>query len=200
MAGKPSRDTEAPRLFVAIRLPEDVMDEIAAAFEPWRTVLPMVRWVPRENWHVTMRFLGSMPPSSVPSVRERLAQVAGTTAPFDTRVHGVGAFPSLRRAHVLWAGIDDDVGQLAILATAIQASLSSELGPEGRPFTPHVTVGRSAKDPVALQGGFGTTLLESDRFRVEEIVLMRSHLRRPASAYERIATYPMRKGAEPISG
>lgn len=200
MAGKPSRDPEALRLFVAIPLPEDVMDLIDAALEPWRTVLPMVRWVPRENWHVTMRFLGSMPPSSVPSVRERLARVAGTTAPIGTRVHGVGAFPSLRRAHVLWAGIDDDLGELAILATAIRESLASELGHEDRPFTPHVTVGRSAKHPVALQGGFGTTLLESERFLLEEFVLMRSRLRRPASAYERIETYPMRRGAEPISG
>lgn len=176
------------RLFVAIQIPEVVADEIQAALAPWRAVLPTVRWVPRENWHLTMRFLGSTRPSSVSRVRERLSQIAAATSSFDTRVRGVGAFPSLRRAQVLWAGVDDDQGRLALLASAIGGSLAGELAPEGRPFTPHVTVGRSRE---ALRGDFGTTQLESERFHVEEIVLMRSHLRRPAPAYERIEAYPL---------
>lgn len=178
------------RLFVAIEIPPSVADEIEAALAPWRRALPGVGWVPRENWHLTMRFLGSTDPSAVPLVRERLAQVAEASAPFQTRVRGLGGFPSLRRAHVLWAGIDDDQGRLANLATAIGTALEGEFEPEGRPFAPHVTVGRS-DEKLALRG-FGETSLESDRFGVGELVLMRSHLRRPAPAYERMAVFPLR--------
>jgi len=182
-------------LFVAVQIPRAAADAVQAAIEPWLTVLPRVRWVPRENWHLTMRFLGSTTPSLVPWVRERLARVAEASAPFETSLRGLGGFPSLHRAHVLWAGVDDDRGRLAALAVAINESLASELEPEGRPFTPHVTVGRSDKKPLALQGGFGRTSLESDRFGVKELVLMRSHLRRPAPVYERIEAYPIRDPA-----
>ena len=149
--------------------------------------------MPRENWHLTMRFLGSTDPSSVPWVRERLAQVAEASPPCDTRVRGLGGFPSQRRAHVLWAGIDDDQGRLVSLATAIRETLGLGSAPEGRPFTPHVTVGRS-DEKLALRG-FGETSLESDRFRVGELVLMRSHLRRPAPVYERVAVLPLRSSS-----
>lgn len=192
MASKrPARpEAKLHRLFIAIPIPDEAARAVQAAIEPWQTVLPEVRWVPRENWHVTVWFLGPTDPRLVSWVRERLAQVAVTTAPFDTRISGVGAFGSLHRARVLWVGIDDAEEQMAALAAAIQDSLSSDLAPEGRPFMPHVTVGRS-DPPVALPEPFGATPLESKHFRVEALVLMRSHLRRLAPVYEPIEVYPM---------
>lgn len=192
---RPDEAEAAPhRLFVAVEIPLAVADEIDAVLAPWRPSLPGVRWVPRENLHLTMRFLGSTSPSSVPLVRERLGQVAEASAPFDTCVRGLGAFPSLRRAHVLWAGIDDDQGRLRTLAAAMREAPWNEFPSEARPFAPHVTVGRSDRKPLPRQAGldFGRTVLESARFEVDALVLMRSHLRRPAPVYERVEAFPLR--------
>jgi 2'-5' RNA ligase len=196
-----SRPTESgatlPRLFVAIEIPHPIADDIEGALAPWRAALPGVRWVPRENWHLTMRFLGSTGASSIPWVRARLAGVAEARAPFDTAVRGLGGFPSLRRVHVLWAGIDDDQGRLRALTTAIGEALAGEFPSEARPFTPHVTVGRSDERPLASHLGFdfGQTSLQSARFEVGQLVLMRSHLRRPAPVYERLEAFPLRAPA-----
>ncbi len=186
-------ETQPQRLFVAVEIPLEVADEIDAVLAPWRPALPGVRWVPRENWHLTMRFLGSTGPSSVPWVRERIAQVAEASTPFDTCVRGLGAFPSLRWAHVLWAGIDDDQERLRTLADAMREAPWSEFPSEARPFAPHVTVGRSDNKPLPRQASydFGRTPLESARFEVDALVLMRSHLRRPAPIYERIEAFPL---------
>ena len=185
-----SPEVTSHRLFVAIPIPDEAARAVQTAIEPWQRLLPEVRWVSRANWHVTVRFLGATDPTLMRWIRQRLALVSATTAPFDTRIDGVGAFGSLLAARVLWAGIDDAEERMAALAGATQDSLASELAPASRSFTPHVTVGRSDL-PIVLPQAFGATPLESEHFRVDSLVLMRSHLRRPVPLYERVEVYPM---------
>jgi RNA 2',3'-cyclic 3'-phosphodiesterase len=177
-------------LFVAVPIPEAAADAVEDAFDRWRREFPKARWVPRENLHVTLRFLGSTYPRLVPWVRDRLAEVAAGEPRFETRVRDVGGFPSARRARVVWAGIDDADGALARLAEAVQAELAREFPPESRPFSAHVTVARS-DPPLSLPTTFAATELESPPFVVDALVLMRSHLRRPAPRYEPVATFPL---------
>lgn len=185
-----SPEVKSHRLFVAIPIPDEAARAVQAAIEPWQTLLPEFRWVPRANWHVTVRFIGATDPKLMGWIRERVALASATSAPFDTRIVGVGAFGSLLAARVLWAGVDDAEERMAALAGAIQVSLASELAPPSRSFTPHVTVGCSDL-PVVLPQAFGATPLESERFRVDSLVLMRSHPRRPVPLYERVEVYPM---------
>jgi 2'-5' RNA ligase len=185
---RPSRPEAKPqRLFVAVSPPDPVAAVVEAAIEPWRRAFPKARWVPRANWHVTLQFLGATYPRLVPWVRTRLGEAAAGASPFQTRVSGVGAFPSTRRARVLWVGVDDAEGRFAALVEAIQRSLASEFPPEDRAFTPHLTVARS-DPPLRLPEGFAETTLESEPFTVDTVVLMRSHLRRPAPVYEPLET------------
>ena len=178
------------RLFVAIEIPEEAKDGAWEAVAPWRQRFPRARWVPRENWHVTLKFLGSTWPRLADWVPERVAAVAQEHAAFETRVVGLGAFPSARRARVVWAGVEDPGGYMARLAGALDASLAREFKPEGRPFRPHLTVARS-EPPLTLPDEFGETVLESARFAVDGLALFRSHLQRPAPKYERLATFPL---------
>lgn len=157
---------------------------------PWREVFPRARWVPRPNWHVTLRFIGWTYPRLVPWVRERLAELAARTRPFGTCVRGVGAFPSGRRARVLWAGLDDRDGAMSALADAVSDALAKEFSPERRPFSAHLTVARS-DPPLSLPAEFSDTSLESEPFEVDTLTLMRSHLRRPAPVYEPVEEFPL---------
>ena len=130
------------RLFVAVDVPEGVRDRVQDAVGPWRERLSRARWVPKQNQHVTLKFLGSTWPRLVGWVTETVEAVARRSEPFETRVTGLGAFPSARRARVLWAGLDDPAGGLASLAADLEGALAKEFEPEKRAFTAHLTVAR----------------------------------------------------------
>jgi 2'-5' RNA ligase len=181
------------RLFVAIEVPPEATRAVETAVGPLREAFPQARWVPTENWHVTLKFLGQTWPRLGTWVGEHVAEAAASSAPFDTRFEGVGTFPSPRRARVVWAGLEDRAGRMAEVARALDAGLAKEFRPETRAFTPHLTVARS-DPPLTVPEAFADTAVEPVAFRVDRIVLFRSHLRRPAPVYEPVEVYPLGRG------
>jgi 2'-5' RNA ligase len=182
------------RLFAAVEIPEDIRGALAEAVLPVRERFPKARWVPIQNQHVTVKFLGSTYPRLVEWVTGSISTVAGQHAPFPTRVEGLGAFPSGRRVRVLWAGLDDGDGPLERLAAALDEALAREFAPEKRAFTPHLTVARF--DPPAPLDPMEVAF-ESEPFEIDRIVLFRSHLRRPAPVYEPLGIFPLGSARDP---
>jgi 2'-5' RNA ligase len=176
------------RLFVAVEVPEEVRSALADAVAPIRERFPKARWVPPQNQHVTMKFLGTTYPRLIEWVAETVSGVAREHGPFQTRVEGPGAFPNARRARVLWAGLDDPASAFGRLATDLDERLSKEFKREKRAFTPHLTVARF-DPPVRLEPL--EVAFESEPFEIDRIVLYRSHLRRPAPMYEPLGMYPL---------
>jgi 2'-5' RNA ligase len=176
------------RLFVASEVPEGVRGAVAGAVAPVRERFPKARWVPPQNQHVTLKFLGSTYPRLVDWVTATVGEVASRHAPFTTRVEGLGAFPNARRARVLWAGLENRGSAFERLAADLDEALSKEFKAEKRAFTPHLTVARFEPtvvvdpDEIAFQSG---------PFEVGRIVLFRSHLRRPAPVYEPMVVEPL---------
>jgi 2'-5' RNA ligase len=180
------------RLFVAIEIPESVKDAVEEVFAPWREQFPKARWAPRENWHVTLKFLGRTWPRLTDWVPERVAEAAAEVPPFGARLHGVGSFPSAKRGRALWAAFEDPE-PMGALAAEIEAALADEFPTEKRPFHPHLTVARS-DPPLKLPTPYSATELESDEWEVDHVTLFRSHLRRPAPLYEPLARFPLGAG------
>ena len=180
-------EAKALRLFVAFEIPEEVRRKLADAVEPLRERFPRGRWVPLANQHVTLKFLGATWPRLVGWVEETVRAVAASRAAFEIRVGGLGAFPSERRARVLWAGLEED-GSVGRLAAGLEDALAREFRPEARAFTPHLTLARF-EPAERLTDLPALPALES--FVVERIVLFRSHLRRPAPIYEPIRTFEL---------
>jgi 2'-5' RNA ligase len=183
------------RLFVAVEVPPAAQRAVDEAVAPWREAFPRARWVPPENRHVTLRFLGQTWPRLRGWVGERVAAAAAGGRPFEVALAGLGSFPSATRGRVLWVGLDDPAARMASLAAALDAELAEEFRPETRPFAAHLTVARS-DPPVALPPGFADTAVAPVRFRVDRVVLFRSHLRRPAPRYEPLETFPLGAPAE----
>ncbi|HEY7756558.1 MAG TPA: RNA 2',3'-cyclic phosphodiesterase [Actinomycetota bacterium] len=177
------------RLFVAAEVPEDVLDEVARASAPLRDRHPG-RWVPAANQHVTVKFLGSTWPRLLEPVLRAVGEVATAQTPFESRAAELGAFPSPRRARVLWAGLEDPDGRLAAIAAGLDAALAKDFPPERRAFTAHLTLARF-DPPVDLEDELPAPRIESRPFGVERLVVFRSHLRRPAPVYEAIGTFPL---------
>jgi RNA 2',3'-cyclic 3'-phosphodiesterase len=176
------------RLFVAIEIPEPAKAAVEEAFRPWRDAFPQARWVPRENWHVTVKFLGRTWPRLEAWVPERIEAAAGEVPPFRAALAGLGSFPSRRRGRVLWAGLGDDGGGLEHLARALDEALIDEFPAETRRFHPHLTVARS-EPPLSLPPAFGETALATEPWEIDHVLLFRSHLRRPAPRYEPLASF-----------
>jgi 2'-5' RNA ligase len=179
------------RLFVAIEIPEPAKTLVDDAFRPWREEFPQARWVPRENWHVTMKFLGRTWPRLTEWVPERVEAAAGEVRPFRVALAGLGSFPSRRKGRVLWAGLEDEGAGSTQLASVLDENLQDEFPPEKRPFHPHLTVARS-DPPLSLPPEFSETVLRTEAWEVDHLVLFRSHLRRPAPRYEPLASFALR--------
>jgi 2'-5' RNA ligase len=177
------------RLFVAVAVPADVASSIEEAIGPWKAAVPAARWARPERRHLTLRFLGPTDPGRITWVEDRLARVAERCPPFVVRVRGLGAFPSLRTARVLWVGVDDEAGSLGALADAVRDGIAAEDPPDRRPFSPHVTVAR-CDPPISVPEPDAAAALVVGTLPVGEILLVRSHLG-AAPRYETLARFPL---------
>jgi 2'-5' RNA ligase len=184
------------RLFVALEPPEPVRRRLAALADELRRAAGRaageVRWVPAENVHLTLQFLGAVPEERVAAVEAALRDAAATAGrPLSLAVHGAGGFPNARRPRVVWAGLEGDVAPLAALVAELGRRLA-KLGfpPEERPFAPHLTLGR-ARDGRGAPGLGGALAAaagaDGTPWRVTELVLVESHLSPKGPRYEVIA-------------
>jgi RNA 2',3'-cyclic 3'-phosphodiesterase len=181
------------RLFVAVDVPDDVKAGVARVLEPFRDRIPGARWTRREGWHVTLKFLGATWPRMVDPVKEAVGMAAGRSAPFETAVTVIGAFPSARRARVLWAGLSDEGGRFQEIVKLLDDLLVEDFNPEERVYTPHLTVAR-LQTPRALDE-FVPDLpglpVASRPFDVGGLVLYQSHPSRQGATYEPLLEAPL---------
>jgi len=100
-----------------------------------------LKLVEPRNIHVTLRFLGDIPPKMIDSLLESMKKVPFSA--FDCEVKGVGVFPDLRYARVVWAGIRKGADQLKNVFEQLEPSLR-QLGFRADPkgFSPHLTLAR----------------------------------------------------------
>lgn len=184
------------RLFVAMDLPAGVKDELARAIGVLRPAVPAARWVPRENLHLTLKFVGEVPDERLSAISAAVAEVAGGFVDFSTHLEGIGSFPSPRRARVLWVGLADPAGGIAALAVGLDEAFAPlGVAREARPFTPHLTLARF-RTPTLLAAQ-PEVPLDPTPFAVERLTLFRSRLGRPAPRYESLATFPFRREPSP---
>lgn len=133
------------RLFIAIELPKTVHNSIRSALLALQKASPRnaIRWVPPENLHLTLKFLGDTPQHDLLRVQGHLRQALEGFTSFDIEVSGAGSFPDGRKPRIIWLGLKDTTGQLASLQDKVEAAmLSIGYTAEARPFKAHLTVGR----------------------------------------------------------
>jgi RNA 2',3'-cyclic 3'-phosphodiesterase len=145
-AMSPSSSTQTTqttvRLFVAINLPDEVRQQLYDAAAPLRASAPHVSWVPASKLHLTVKFLGDQPAQMVDATESALRAIAARHRPFDLELGGVGAFPNLKTPNVVWAGVSPEP-RLELLHHDVELAFQQlGCGLEGRPFRPHITLGR----------------------------------------------------------
>jgi 2'-5' RNA ligase len=184
------------RLFVAVDVPESARNRVAEVIAPFRERVPVARWTRPDGWHVTIKFLGSTWPRLVGEVRDAMAEAAATVDPVETSLTQVGVFASVRRARVIWVGLDDPGGALAIVAKDLDERLSDFFVPEKRGLTPHLTLARMnpPRDISEFAPDLVGTPVTTDPFVIDTLVLYRSHLSPAGARYEPIESVALGAG------
>ncbi len=178
------------RLFIALDLPPDIKDRLAALCSG----VPGARWVPPETMHLTLRFVGEVNGHARDDLLEALTTVR--TEPFDLTLEGVGHFETSRQPRALWAGVARNEA-LSRLRDSVEGAVQrAGLAAEGRKFMPHVTLARLKDAPGGRVQAFlaNHSLFRSRSFPVTTFTLFSSFLSKNGAIYRPEAEFPL--GAE----
>jgi len=184
-----SQGPEQIRSFIAIELPEEVLEGLARLRrELERDGHKFVKWVDPGGIHLTLKFLGNIPSKRVTEITEAVEEATRGVSPFNLEISGLGAFPSLKQARVFWVGIGGEVDKLSRLQQNIDSALAAlGFAKEERSFAPHLTLARIRQGASPMERRsfgelIGSTVFEDKyHIKVEAISLMRSQLT-PAGA------------------
>lgn len=187
------------RLFLALNLPEELRHALHAAAGPLREAVPRgIGWARPEALHLTLKFLGDVESQRMEALVPALRDVAGAHVPVRLALRGVGAFPSLARPRVVWLGIEA-TPRLELLQHDLEAACARHgFEVEGRPFRPHITLGRVR--PGATPASLAALAVAAGRCDatadvvVESVDVMESTLLPGGARHELRARLPLREG------
>jgi len=180
-----SQDTM--RVFCALTLDHGAIAATRRIISAARETVKGFRWVPPENWHITLKFLGDVQVTGAAALKAALRKMAGPAIP--VRLSRMGAFPDLRQPRVLWVGVDDTSEEMLRLVGRIEDACE-ELGyeRERRRFRPHLTVARSQR-ATRQSGPQGEDVRHETMLR--QLVLFRSYLSSAGARYEPLVEIPL---------
>ncbi|MBF0337103.1 MAG: RNA 2',3'-cyclic phosphodiesterase [Nitrospirae bacterium] len=183
------------RAFIAINIAEPVQLEIDAAIAPLRQDYRDVKWVRRENLHLTLKFLGDIDQGQVRRVEAALEGVCTLHRSFSIALRSVGGFPTLTRPKVLWIGVENDSAMRG-LHRDIDARLSDAgFAREDKPWAAHLTIGRLRDGGNAIGLMEKLTSLKTQDFGlspVSTIDFMSSELKPGGPIYSVMRKFPLK--------
>lgn len=182
------------RLFAGIEIPAEVIHNLESLLERLRPTAKL-KWSPLGNLHITTRFIGEWPQERLSELQSALAGLTGRE-PISIQVRRLGFFPNPHSPRVFWAGIEASPELAALASETDQALESLGLAPEGRPFSPHLTLAR-IKEPVPLQKLRETIAalpsLDFGGFHADRFNLYQSRVGSAGSVYTKLAEFPLSK-------
>jgi len=183
------------RTFIAFELPADMVQLVAELQRLLEAESLNLRWVRPRNIHLTLKFLGEMPPDRVDAVAVAMQAAACAVPPLALTAAGMGLFPNTRRPRVLWVGLGGQIDGLHQLQARLEAQLAPlGFGPQRRPFKAHLTLARI--NPM-LDHGHVVRAIEKvgqfapKPFQASELVLFQSDLRPQGAIYSPLAGAPL---------
>jgi 2'-5' RNA ligase len=190
------------RAFLAVGLSEDLRTHIAQVQRDLKQRLGReiskgvrISWVQPASIHLTIKFLGDIDEQLVDPMREAIADLLKAHRAIQIPIERLGAFPHPQQPRVLWAGPSEqwergeDAKRLLALHQAVEGGCQSfGFAPEGRPWSPHLTLARikEGERPIGqalAKSGVMDRSISLASLAVESVVLMKSELRPTGSVY-----------------
>lgn len=185
-----SEDKCMPRLFIAIDVPREIKEQLCRL----RVDIPGTRWVPMEQLHLTLAFLGEVDCERTARLMEGLGAVRGQG--FELGLGPTGCFSGRKRPRVLWVGIKPEPLLMALVERVRAECRGCLILLEERLFIPHITLAR-IKEPG---GGYDYFLdyqsnFHPQMFSVREFILFESRLSARGAQHITLGSYPLFKPA-----
>ena len=177
------------RLFVAAPIAARTAAELHGALRALRELHPEVRWLPPEQYHDTLVFLGQTEATDVPRLAGAVERAAVRRQAFVARLSGAGGRDDGPRGGVAWVTVADGRLELAELARIVDEELEAAAYGQRRPL-PHITVARRV-DRALLDDLRRDAARLGIEWRVDRVVLFRSHTGPSGSSYEELAAAPL---------
>ncbi|MBW8011872.1 MAG: RNA 2',3'-cyclic phosphodiesterase [Chloroflexi bacterium] len=186
------------RAFIATELPDEFhekLEHVSRNLQAHLKGLPL-RWVPVENIHLTLKFLGDVSEASLEMVFEILKTHAGSQQPFDISIGGLGVYPNMKHPRVAWVGVEAP-DELEIFQRRIDTE-TARLGyaPDKRTYSAHLTVGRVSRSANSDNIRMISQVLQKEKVgflgvaHISEICLFRSELKPGGAVYTRLFSTP----------
>jgi RNA 2',3'-cyclic 3'-phosphodiesterase len=172
------------RLFAGIPVPEPARSQVAGILTDLQSRNWPVRWVRPEGLHLTLKFFGAVDEVTADSLASALGMASEGIGPIALSCTGLGSFPPGQRARVIWMGLDFP-GTLELLQDAVErACVPAGFPVEGRPFRPHITLGRVKEGEKLPADALKAVHQEGEiPFLAERVILYESRPGRGGSVY-----------------
>jgi len=122
------------RLFIAIDLDNTLKEKIYNIIEKLKTADCSIKWVEKENLHITLKFIGETPEDKIESIKKTILKAIDGIKKFKLSISGFGVFLNMKFPRVLWLGVKEGENQLKTIA--------ERLSPSEKNFSCHLTIGR----------------------------------------------------------
>jgi 2'-5' RNA ligase len=134
------------RAFIAVYATQKINSNVARLVERFGAFSKEVNWIPEENYHLTLNFVGDINDREIPEFLGDASDYISQFEPFDLVLGGLGGFPSLEQPQTLWIGAQEGGEEMGLISREITKFLRDwSLGKSRFDFAPHMTIGRIKK-------------------------------------------------------
>ncbi|WP_147532663.1 RNA 2',3'-cyclic phosphodiesterase [Bacillus marasmi] len=179
--------------FYALKLPNEVKQKLNEYCQSIQSEFPFSRWVHKEDYHITLAFLGHAPQDKLETTKMLIKAAISEFKAFPLTIQSLGTFGRSDAPRIFWAGIEPAPSLVDVRAAVFSACEQAGFKLETRPFHPHITMARKwqgdASFPLStaeLEKYFTTPI----SFQAQEIVLYQTHLDK-SPKYEAVAIFPL---------
>ncbi|MCM8814631.1 MAG: RNA 2',3'-cyclic phosphodiesterase [Candidatus Omnitrophica bacterium] len=184
------------RVFSAVKIQNELVDEISSLIELIEKYKDRTRVVPARNLHLTLRFLGNINDEVYSSFLKKISDRYRFFERFSVNVRGIGFFPNKNHPRIIWVGVEENTALREVYLVAEQAARDVGLPPENK-FTGHITVGR-IKSSIPADAVKNIEKNFKNRFWgkmiIEEITVFESKLAPGGPEYRELANIPLGGG------
>jgi len=180
-------DLRRVRTFIAVELSPGVKHRAGELVKKLKPTGADVKWVPPEQMHLTLKFLGEVPRDDIIPLCRITQEVAAQIQPFDLGFRGTGAFPHTDHPRSLWIGVEEGLEEIRALQKALEQAIYEKLGfaKERRQFTPHLTIGRVHRATPEMNDVMeANSEFEGEFSEVDELVIFASYKEPGGQRYE----------------
>lgn len=154
-----------------------------------------IRWVAPDNIHLTLKFFGDINQEQLDDIKRIISSVCLNVRSMTLEIGGLGGFPDMDRPRILWAGLGGEIKRLFKFQTLIDRTLQKMNFPMDKKFLPHLTIGRIKKPikcDILKKEIADINLLKTTKWRVDNIVLLKSQLMPEGAFYTHLWNFPLK--------